>query len=135
MSMHMLGPAYTTTSTRKRTKKVTASSAAKMHADWVEHNRQMKRLGCKTMTYEVYVEYRAGKYNPQLKGTPMPESKVDHSHQVKYPSGDGVGTAFARTENVYSGTRKLLGVAVMHKSNLVPVWSQEDATEIARMRR
>ena len=135
MSMHMLGPAYTTTSTRKRKKKVTASSNAKMHTAWLEHNKQMKRLGCKPMTFEVYVQYRAGKYNPKLQGTPMPESKVDYSHREMYPSGDGIGTAFARPENFYSGTRKLLGVASMHKSNLVPVWSQEDATDIAHMRR
>jgi len=36
---------------------------------------------------------------------------------------------------VYTGERKLLGVAVMHKSNLVPVFSQEDAEDIAKMRR
>jgi hypothetical protein len=36
---------------------------------------------------------------------------------------------------VYSGERKLLGIATMHKSNMVPVFSSEEATEIARMRR
>lgn len=35
----------------------------------------------------------------------------------------------------YSGKRKLLGIATMHKSNMVPVFSKEDAEEIARMRR
>ena len=35
----------------------------------------------------------------------------------------------------YSGERKLLGIATMHKSNLVPVFDQQDAKDIAKMRR
>ena len=42
----------------------------------------------------------------------------------------------------YTGERKLVGIAMMHKSNLVPVFADEDdkngskqATEIAQMRR
>ena len=36
---------------------------------------------------------------------------------------------------VYSGERKLLGIATMHKSNMVPVFDEEDAKDIAKMRR
>ncbi len=36
---------------------------------------------------------------------------------------------------VYSGKQKLLGIAVMHKSNLVPVFDIKDAEDIAKMRR
>jgi len=36
---------------------------------------------------------------------------------------------------VYNGKRKLLGIATMHKSNMVPVFSKDDAEEIAKMRR
>ena len=35
----------------------------------------------------------------------------------------------------YSGERKLLGIAIMHKSNLVPVFDEESAKEISKMRR
>ena len=41
----------------------------------------------------------------------------------------------------YTGERKLLGIAVMHKSNLVPVFEEETgekgqyAKDLARMRR
>lgn len=35
----------------------------------------------------------------------------------------------------YSGERKLLGIAIMHKSNLVPVFDKETAEEISKMRR
>jgi hypothetical protein len=36
---------------------------------------------------------------------------------------------------VYNGERKLLGIATMHKSNLVPVFDKESAEDIAKMRR
>ena len=35
----------------------------------------------------------------------------------------------------YTGERKLLGIGLMHKSNLVPVWDEEDAKDITKMRR
>ena len=42
----------------------------------------------------------------------------------------------------YTGERRLVGIATMHKSNMVPVFADEDdrtgskqATEIAKMRR
>ena len=46
-----------------------------------------------------------------------------------------VGVAVKPAPNIYSGKRKLLGIAAMHKSNLVPVFGEDDAKEIARMRR
>jgi hypothetical protein len=37
----------------------------------------------------------------------------------------------------YTGERKLLGIATMHKSNMVPIFEdqKEQAVEIAQMRR
>ena len=35
---------------------------------------------------------------------------------------------------VYSGERRLLGIGMMHKSNLVPVWDEEGAKEITAMK-
>jgi len=45
------------------------------------------------------------------------------------------GIAPKAAVNVYSGERKLLGIATMHKSNMVPVFSKEDAESISKMRR
>jgi hypothetical protein len=53
------------------------------------------------------------------------------------PSADSSSTidATARKEkNIYSGTA-VLGIALMHKSNYVPVTSGEAAIEVTRMRR
>ena len=40
-----------------------------------------------------------------------------------------------REEMKYSGKRKLIGIGLMHKSNLVPIWDEEGAKEISTMRR
>ena len=45
------------------------------------------------------------------------------------------GIAPKASVNVYSGERKLLGIATRHKSNMVPVFSKEDAESISKMRR
>jgi hypothetical protein len=101
--------------------------------DWQDDCKFCKRNGIKAKTYDEYVQYRQGKYKPKLRGTPLPVYKIS-DHRLKYPSGDGSGTTYARKENVYTGDR-LLGIATMHKSNLVPVFSQESAEEISKMRR
>lgn len=50
------------------------------------------------------------------------------------PSVDTGGTATLAAPKVYTGT-KVKGIATMHKSNAVPVFSDEEAVEISRMRR
>jgi hypothetical protein len=58
---------------------------------------------------------------------------VDRSAFTK--SGMVPGVCAKPEEKVYSGERKLLGIATMHKSNIVPVFEKQDAVDIARMRR
>jgi hypothetical protein len=48
--------------------------------------------------------------------------------------GDGTGNATLAPAKVYTGT-KVKGIATMHKSNAVPVFSDEEAKDISRMRR
>jgi len=48
--------------------------------------------------------------------------------------GDGTGNATLAPAKVYTGT-KVKGIATMHKSNAVPVFSDEEAQDISRMRR
>ena len=133
MTIHLLGPAYTTTQTIRRKSKTTTAKQTKLANDWLDDCKFCKRLGIKPKTFEEYQQYRSGNYKPKLRGTPMPEYNVSN-HREKYPSGDGIGVTFARTPNTYTGD-KLIGIATMHKSNSVPVFSHEDAIEISRMRR
>ncbi len=46
-----------------------------------------------------------------------------------------VGTGGKKEQMQYSGKRKLIGIGLMHKSNLVPIWDKEGAEEISKMRR
>jgi hypothetical protein len=53
----------------------------------------------------------------------------------RYPSlSTGEIGATKSDPKVYTGT-KVVGIATMHKSNAVPVFSDEEAVEIAKMRR
>ena len=49
-------------------------------------------------------------------------------------ANDGIGNAPLKEPTMYSGT-KMLGIAVLHKSCLQPVFEAEHVNEIARMRR
>ena len=130
--MQLMSHAYTTTSTKKRKNKPVTINA-KYAAEFREHNKFMRRIGCKEKSLDEYIQYRQGNYKPALKGTPMPKYEISN-HREKYPSGDGIGTTYARKENVYTGTL-IKGIATMHKSNAVPIINNEQAIEVATMRR
>lgn len=136
MTMHLLGPAFSTLNTSKRKKKITDSQYHKFAMDLTVYNKQMKKYGLKPKTLDEYIAYRQGKSKPQIKGGVADPMKVTtHRRETPViPSGDGIGTTYARKEKVYTGTL-ITGVATMHKSNAVPVMNQEQAEDIARMRR
>jgi hypothetical protein len=46
----------------------------------------------------------------------------------------GLAVATAKAKQVYTGT-KMLGIGTLHKSNAVPVFSSEEAQDMAQMRR
>ena len=53
----------------------------------------------------------------------------------KYPSlNSGYHDCSKKPSPVYTGT-KVKGIGTMHKSNAVPIFSDEEAMDIARMRR
>lgn len=71
---------------------------------------------------------------------PKPTNVPEYSRTTpNYPSLMSREASYAakKEEKIYMGERVLLGIATMHKSNMVPVFAdkKEDATEIARMRR
>ena len=49
-------------------------------------------------------------------------------------AADGIGNALLKEPQKYSGT-KMLGLATLHKSNAVPVFSEEEIVDISHMRR
>lgn len=136
MTMHLLGPQFSTISTRKRKSKLSNSQYHKYAMEWADYNKRMKKLGASTKTLDEYIAFRQGKYSPKLKGAVKDPMKATtfRRESPEYKSGDGVGVSFARKENVYTGTL-IKGIATMHKSNAVPIINEEQAHEVARMRR
>lgn len=58
-----------------------------------------------------------------------------HRSTPRLPSLDtGLGVATKRDAPVYTGT-KMIGIGQMHKSNAVPVFAQDEAKDLASMRR
>ena len=69
-----------------------------------------------------------------FKGFDIPKYQSD-PNQPKCGDKIPVNGGNKREEMKYSGERKLLGIGMMHKSNLVPVWDEDGAKEISTMRR
>ena len=83
------------------------------------------------------------KYNELLQSQQRIYDKVVKEIAEEIPSlvSTATGNITPKIEPMqYTGERKLLGIATMHKSNLVPVFEEEDgnrqyAKDLARMRR
>lgn len=138
MTMHMMGHAYSTVNTNRRKKKLSDSQFHKFAMELNAYNKQMKKYGLKPKTLDEYIAYRQGKYKPTLKGgikDPLKATTLRRESPVVPSYGDQVGSIPAKPEMAYSGERKLLGIGTMHKSNMVPIFQQSDAEEIAKMRR
>ncbi len=61
----------------------------------------------------------------------VPEGRNTTAHIKSVDTG---GNATLKAPKVYTGT-KVKGIATMHKSNAVPIFSDEEAVDISRMRR
>jgi len=66
--------------------------------------------------------------------TPLdPSANVRATQRIASRSTPGGSTALKQSQQ-YSGTA-IVGIATMHKSNLVPIFNQEAAIDAAKMRR
>ena len=65
----------------------------------------------------------------------LTSSKVYRRETPHYPSlNSGYHDTAAKPKQTYTGSN-LLGIGTLHKSNAVPIFSQEEALDQARMRR
>ena len=141
--MSMVGPGLTTTSYKKRKQKTrTKNQQLAFEQQHREYNKSMKRMGChnQMMSLEDYDLYVRGLYKPAAKKREVykPTESTYRRDTPHIPSlGNGVGVAPVKEQMKYSGERQLLGIATMHKSNMVPIFAdnKEQAKEIAQMRR
>jgi hypothetical protein len=129
MSMHLEGPWLSTTGKKKSKRKFAsaehARQARELDAEWQE---LQKRWG---VAAEDKKKRRALAAEPYV--APKPTHRGAEAARIpSLNSGGGVATMAA--PKVYTGT-KVKGIATMHKSNAVPVFSDQEAEDISRMRR
>jgi hypothetical protein len=129
MTMHLAHPALTMGGKKKGKQKFRnaeeARKARELDASWKEmqtkweldadEKRRQRALAAEPLTYKL--------------STPVGRT---NTHNI--PSLVTPGYSTASVHKVYTGT-KVKGIATMHKSNAVPVFSDEEAVEISRMRR
>jgi hypothetical protein len=56
------------------------------------------------------------------------------TNNIKSLNSKTIGAVSSKPSPVYTGT-KVLGIGTMHKSNAVPIFSDDEAKEISTMRR
>jgi hypothetical protein len=129
MTMHLVGPWLSTTGKKKTKQKFrNAESAARarvLQKNWQnlldQHGVQSASKGNRKKT----------NFEP-LKQAPLSYRGSDQPRISSLPFTAGVCARPA--DKVYTGD-KIKGIGTMHKSNAVPVFSDEEARDLARMRR
>ncbi len=129
MSMHLEHPALSYNGKKKGRVKFRnaeeARRARELDASWKEmqakweldadEKRRQRALAAEPLSYKL--------------STPVGRS---NTHNI--PSRVTPGSSTAPVHKGYTGT-KVLGIGTMHKSNAVPIFSNEEAHDIATMRR
>ena len=129
MTMHLAHPALTMGGKRKGKQKFRnaeeARKARELDQSWkelqnkwgveAEEKKRKKAMSAPALTYNL--------------SAPVGRTTTNH-----IPSRVTEGGSTATVHKVYTGN-KILGIGTMHKSNAVPIFSDEQAVEISRMRR
>lgn len=93
-----------------------------------EHNEWLKKNGLENI-------------KPKKRTGDLVLPKIEDRQGIPLGNKIPVNGGYQQKPQHYSGERKLIGIATMHKSNQVPVFAddtaegREKATEISRMRR
>ena len=130
MTMHLCGPALSLIGKKKgRVKFRNAEEARKareLDASWKELQKKYE------LDAEAKKRQRALAAQPLTYKLSAPAGRSTSNHIPSRNTGDGI--ASSKPVPQYTGT-KMLGIGVMHKSNSVPIFSDEEAVDISKMRR
>jgi hypothetical protein len=130
MTMHLCGPALSLIGKKKGKAKFRnaeeARKARELDASWKELQKKWE------VDADEKRRRRAMKAEPLTYKLSAPAGRTTSNHIPSRNTGDGI--ASSKPVPQYTGT-KMLGIGVMHKSNSVPIFSDEEAVEIATMRR
>jgi len=128
MTMHLEGPWLSLGGKRKGKVKFRNAEEAKRARDLEQSwSELLKRQGIEAEEKKRAKALKAPTLTYKLSAPPGRETQKINS--LSTPGG-----STAAVHKVYTGD-KIIGIATMHKSNAVPVFSDEQAVEISRMRR
>ena len=128
--MHLAHPALTMSGKRKGKQKFASAEQKRKHqelqSEWERKQQEWLKLG-----------------NPKLHNSKMftknkfPNLSIPEGRSTKHiPSVDTghKGAVTVKQTPQYTGT-KIVGIGTMHKSNAVPIFSDQEAKDISKMRR
>jgi hypothetical protein len=129
--MHLEGPWLSTTGKKKGKQKFASAEHARKAREQAESWKELQK--------KWSIETEDKKRKRALSATSLtghyslaiPEGRNTTAHIKSVDTG---GNAVLKPSPVYTGT-KVKGIATMHKSNAVPVFSDEQAVDISKMRR
>lgn len=127
MSMHIEGPWLSTTGKKKGKKKFSSAEAKRrseeLDASWNDLKSRWGETGSDKLNHRSSKK----EYKPR-------EFKYRGQELLELPSKKDSGVAAKPEQKQYTGNA-VVGIAVMHKSCLQPVFSKEAAEDSAKMRR
>jgi hypothetical protein len=127
--MHLHHPSLTLNGKRKGKQKFASSEAKQkqlaLQNEW-EANQQKWAAMSKPITRRVI--FKTTQLSPAI-----PTNRTVNSHIPSLDTGI-TGPVTVKQGQKYTGD-KILGIGTMHKSNAVPIFSDEQAKDISKMRR
>lgn len=137
MSMHLEGPWLTTTGKRRSKRRYQNADAARrereLKAEWDVKQTEWAKLAPNFSAKHVPADPRM----PRTAFKPLKSYSLNYrGRNERLPSVDSgvTGAVSTKAPQQYTGT-KVKGIGTMHKSNAVPIFTDDDAKDIARMRR
>jgi len=131
MSMHLEGPWLSTTGKRKGKHKFKNAEEARKAR---ELDESWKELQKKWNVESEEKRRNRALTSPAFKPAPTYYRGMENPHIPSLNNGVDTGSALKQPEKVYTGS-KIKGIGTMHKSNAVPIFTDDEARDIAHMRR
>ena len=97
-----------------------------------KHEKWLKSMGAHPTQRTAKADRRSVAQHGSAPGLGPGGQRFESSHSDHPPKWD---SCTKKQSMRYSGKRRLLGIATLHKSNLVPVFEKEDLQAIGKMRR
>ena len=127
MTMHLEGPWLSTTGKRRGKFKFRDADQARKARELEESWKALqKKWGIEAEAKKQRRALTAEVYAPR----PAFRRETEKIDSLPFTAGP----CLKPEQKVYTGT-KIKGIGTMHKSNAVPIFSDEEAVEISRMRR